>query len=466
MSRTRSRVVPSPEGGHRFGYWRADKYVLSSGHWTGPYFIYGAQRPYLLTASSGVRYDLISSETMVDNASPFKGGRPFNPCTHTKLRAGRIEAGSLGIAETTVQTGNQKYLCWVDNTDKPLFLAPSDTDVLSTKSAQGVAAIDWRPLIISLANLVKGLIESKSLLGVTLKELPETIRMVRNPFGLLKKDWRKLAGSLSARDLARGGANLWLEGQYGWKSAYTDLHNFSVTAGKYAGQVQRWSGTTLRRFGKSSQVALSSPPPTTPDTDWTNLKAQLDRGDSISQSIPMARVVFDPPTVRASVSCYASDVLSRQISGLNKLLFAYGLTGESILSTIWEMIPYSFVVDWFVNVKDVISLPNFVDSVRTLSSGNISRLGYSTKVDCGFTGEILNRFCVPHYWYSLPNDVRAILQKSPPNNNGVKSHGEFSVYQRSAGMPPSGFDLWSYHGLSVTQSANGIAMLVQKILRR
>jgi hypothetical protein len=58
---------------------------------------------------------------------------------------------------------------------------------------------------------------------VTLAEAQKTIRMIRNPFNLLRTNWRKLCRRETALSLHKKAANVWLEGQYGWNSFWYDV---------------------------------------------------------------------------------------------------------------------------------------------------------------------------------------------------------------------------------------------------
>jgi hypothetical protein len=169
--------------------------------------------------------------------------------------------------------------------------------------------------------------------------------------------------------------------------------------------------------------------------------------------------------VKTNVSCRASDALNRRTNAIEKFIFAYGLSTDKLLETIWEVVPYSFVVDWVVNMNGLLSLPRFEDSLRTLSNGAfVSHLGYSVKIEIPFTAQMM----YPHastqnswYWRSILPLEQTIGITAPTNAAGV-----VSLYQRNVGFPPSGVSLFANRGLSVSQGVSGFSLLLQRILRR
>jgi len=159
-------------------------------------------------------------ETMVDSVTNT-GGHPFNYCEHFHAIPAVLEK------DTAPCTWFNNYGWGWDQTSYwcqgATFTVIPDLGFCQALATGALDSSNVVSLVEALARDVKGLINSKSLLAVTIKELPETIEMVRNPFGLLKHGWRLIAGKSTAAQLARKGSNLWLEYQYGWKSSYYDL---------------------------------------------------------------------------------------------------------------------------------------------------------------------------------------------------------------------------------------------------
>jgi len=407
------------------------------------------------TTDGKVKWDIISTETMTDQSNGLARNR-FSDCQHSKMLAARFDPDTF---TRQAVTNPGQYLWWDQSLSKgsAAWGSPKYPEQAWNYLGGYTGNVDWFPLIEALGQNVKGLVESKSLLGVTLRELPEAIRMVRNPFGLLKKDWRKYAHNSPAAVLARKGSNLWLEYQYGWKATYSDIKQFIKTAAKYTSSLDRYFNHGWRRYSKMAESIISAPSPTIPDATWDSLRTSVYNGYTGNPHL-LARIKYHQAMRKANIGCYATDVLNRQVSSFNKLLYAYGLTGDKLLDTIWEAIPYSFVVDWFVNMDRVISYPRFLDSVRTLQSTNVTRLGYSVKIEMSYDVELFSYVAHSDWWSGtrwLPHLTR-----------DTRSSGKMAIYQRTNGMPPYGVQLWGFQGLNVSQGVSGISLILQKFLGR
>lgn len=89
----------------------------------------------------------------------------------------------------------------------------------------GFRSIDWSDLIDQVANGMSGAIKARTNILVTLAQIGQTIRMIKNPFGLLNLPvWKRLRFSrASASLLAKEASNIWLEKRYGWDNFRLDL---------------------------------------------------------------------------------------------------------------------------------------------------------------------------------------------------------------------------------------------------
>lgn len=174
--------------------------------------------------------------------------------------------------------------------------------------------------------------------GETLKDLDSTVRMLRHPFkgslDLVKKigKYREKYLKKSGSNAAKAGANAWLEYRYGWKPLLLDMDQIVEYShrkrdmGQGTRRVAR-AGDRLERKASESFVHASYP---TTGAGW-----YYTGGTQKNQELRVnAGVIFR--------------VQNRTTSeGLAKLL---GIRPRDVLPTLWEMTPYSFVVDWFVNV--------------------------------------------------------------------------------------------------------------------
>jgi len=417
---------------------------------------------------------------MTDEVS--RSGRPYQPVTHTKCLSSRIPA--VRLVSDLGFTYDGPYDQWTFEA-KPygdLWAYPL-TSLWSTAVENQLAQADWTSSLIGLSHAVKGLVDSKSLLAVTLKELPQTVQMVCNPFSVFKKDWRKLAGKHTAAELARKrvrlwnpistrnkpiankvriGANSFLEYQYGWNATLVDFKNFAKSTVKYISSTEQYRERHAERFGNRSVVSVPPLDPTIADSTWNASRATIANGGDPGLANAF-RIVFGAGMRASAVTCLCTDVLSRPISQIHKLLYAYGLSYEQILGSIWEAIPYSFVVDWFVNTNNMFNALQYSKAVETLSSAAVSNLGHSIKIAYPFYLQYLHHR-VGTYWSSK----WATLNTKPIGNNPIVGDpGYVTKYVRYSGFPsfatPS---FWSGGGLSVSQGASGFSLLFQRLFRR
>jgi len=186
--------------------------------------------------------------------------------------------------------------------------------------------------------------------GEFFAELGQTLSMLRKPMGnsrrLLSKI-SKLKSNLvaSGQSVTKAMANAWLEYRYGWKPLVHDVYNVAEAVNSLRkkvaprGLLTARGGVTLR----DKQVVRASTP------------------------VPSGLTGLDRET-RYTIECKVSAgviyVVDLDNSGYERSLF--GLNPRNIPSTIWELVPYSFVVDWFMNISGwlAVIMPNPAVSIR------------------------------------------------------------------------------------------------------
>jgi hypothetical protein len=401
---------------------------------------------------------------MVDVSAPHGDRSIFHACTHTKVSAASFHDGTSVIYPPfpCYDYGYYQFVdSWTEGLDEVLWVTPEDLSFASALDS-AVASASWLDETVALARSVKGLVNSKTLLGATIKEIPETVRMVLNPFGLLKGGWRHIAERHTAKQLMAKSANLWLEYQYGWKATYIDFRNFSKSVDKYLSSRQRYQDRALERYSERAIRILDPPPPTVDDATWDSFRVQFDHGTTYGDMAPKIRVVFAPGQLKTAVSLECTDKLSQHVTRFDKALSALGLDKGNVVETLWEVIPYSFVVDWFVNTKGIVDTFRQAEALETFSQAGASRLGYSAKAEFPFkaqryTGQGSNYY--PSLWYPYPDRIGG-------NHSSDSWLGSVSSYQRSVGPPPYSMSLFTTNGLSVTQGISGASLIFQRLLGR
>jgi hypothetical protein len=185
-----------------------------------------------------------------------------------------------------------------------------------------------------------------------LGELREALHMIKHPADSLVKGIRKYDALLSkrkkgirpglpvekARDIWKDiVAGTWLEVSFGWKPLLMDTKDIAET---------------IARF-------------TLPDSRRTRVRSYKEGllGSDIS-SFPTAISGMDVGSVvdfRTETRGGVQYIVGLRTDGsgpvnqLDRLRNLSGLTLENFVPTIWELMPYSFLIDYFVNVGDVIT---------------------------------------------------------------------------------------------------------------
>jgi hypothetical protein len=197
--------------------------------------------------------------------------------------------------------------------------------------------------------------------GVFLGELRETISLLRHPAQLLRKDLgsylrtvKKRIGRVLGKTrkerilyLNKKVSDHWLEYSLGWKPLLSDIQSAGQLLSKVAfGNKSKGYRKFIAGFGK--------------DNDATTATSFILGGN---------------PNVIGST--HQTSEVSVKYYGLmdircpNQVTWrSVGLTPDNFFPTIWELIPYSFVVDYFTNIGDMIAAASFTRTgIRWMAKG-------------------------------------------------------------------------------------------------
>lgn len=207
------------------------------------------------------------------------------------------------------------------------------------------------------ASLLKAYAAANSanmLMGELLSDLDKTVAMVRKPLG----NTRSLLGKISRRrkwllkrskvlTVAQAAANAWLECRYGWRPIISDMGTIIDSTHVTAARSERrtFRGGTRGMLNDSVKVSVGN----TAVPQLTGAEA----------------------TTNFKKSWSSSSGVIVQVSNLNRssaVAKSLGLRPCDIPATLWEIIPYSFVVDWFVGIGTWISALTPNPDVTILSS--------------------------------------------------------------------------------------------------
>lgn len=190
-------------------------------------------------------------------------------------------------------------------------------------------AIDGGKLLLQAYGKMNG---SAIVSGELLNDLGATISMLRRPFRGAKEllnhmiKYRSKRVGKTAKSAMKASADAWLEYRYGWKPLILDANSIIKEVHK-----KRELCKVLRlvaRAGGSDSLTTSY--------DWSATALQ-----KCSGSCTLTR------TVRCGVGVLY-DLKPRTTT--NQLNQTLGTRSRDLIPTLWEIVPYSFVVDWFTPI--------------------------------------------------------------------------------------------------------------------
>jgi hypothetical protein len=299
---------------------------------------------------------------------------------------------------------------------------------------------------------------------VTVGEATKTIAMIRNPFGLLRTNWRKLARYHPPATLVKGGANLFLEKRYGWDSLWYDIKNACKTFQRIEETAHPSSSPDFaedRLSVKDEQVIGKG--------SWIGSNTSLCEGiDANNTYGPLHLTVTGVRSRRLAggaitrVGCWQTLAIAERWKRTHAILNAFGLTSDVLADAIWELIPFSFVVDWFVDPLGLWHLP-----------GSISRLNRADVKDLHYSKKIVVTYDVqwnPAYglYYGGPWAYTNWVTREPGGHFETQKCVTKKYYR---GLLTDS-SLWSLassrlfsSGLSVSHGQSGAALAIQRLLR-
>lgn len=392
-----------------------------------------------------------SISLMDDALTPRGSSRLFNPCVHTRSSAAVFGSDYVEYTYTP-----STPTCRI-SVNQPIGYQPGYV----------TQNIDWGGALDDLASQVSGNINDSWMVAVTLKEMTETIAMVRNPFKLLKPHWRRRTEKSSASSLAsQRAAGVWLEYTYGWKSMYYDIESAAkALAYAFTPDVRSKLEELAERFSVSGKIQGTDPSTIYLNGDeglWSQLASGL--MPSIQTYGGMIRLSRVTTTTEWRVGCRRLPSLINHYSRTAKLLSAASLSNwRSIRDTLWEVIPFSFVIDWFVDSRGIWRSLN----EERLSRAEISDVGWSikqrTEYDAAYSlgFPLLPYFNSWRWLYKPPTACTKPIAKAT-------SPGSYVYYARTAGFPHDEDvdSIFLNRGLRRLQCLSGLALFVQSALNQ
>lgn len=220
---------------------------------------------------------------------------------------------------------------------------------------------------------------------------------MQDALGMLekKKGLRRNGGRRAARDAS----GLWLEHSFGWAPLINDIYT--------AVKVMASNPPAHKVVGRGSSVAEGTEGSTQP-YNW------FVQYNYTARCLVQADVYISNPNL----------ALANQLGIVNPATVA------------WELVPFSFVVDWFIPVG------KFLDSFSDL-------LGY--RIEYPFS--------------TLTRLVKSqAVQQQGPTTPILLDHGEGFFLDRTLGIPPFRLAAPPFKGFSAARGASAIALVIQQFL--
>ena len=132
-------------------------------------------------------------------------------------------------------------------------------------------------------------------------------------------------------------------------------------------------------------------------------------------------------------------------------LWSSALGLSTPLQNIWELVPFSFVIDWFIPIGNTFQrVEDKLGQHSTVRSCQLSNFMYSEKIEAR-SNSVLKCTAAATYpaWVGV---------------TGAATRWDFSKYVRVAGMPPTGY-LTSPSGWSLKRTALSVSLIAQKVLK-
>ena len=202
--------------------------------------------------------------------------------------------------------------------------------------------------------------------GVFLGELRETLKMIRNPArglsdfirGTQFRRYNRAASQLrrNKRSASKAVADLWLEASFGWRPFMNDIEQ---------GLQARQKIITRPNFKPFEVSATAQSVVIGQDTVGSHSRLTWNRFSTTKRKTTWK-------------------VYGETNTKINGVMGQLGLSPRNFVPTVWELLPYSFLVDYFSNIGDVLSAMSVDLSALTRASVSKRLFCDTTTVFYGF----------------------------------------------------------------------------------
>jgi hypothetical protein len=367
-------------------------------------------------------------ETMHDSTGDKHS---FHECVHTKSRPGRLNAFSSTYNnwDGTPPPNNGYWRVYaVKWQNEEAFIHHST--IREYPPSFSLSDVDWSSLVSTVGTLLDGHMQANASILVELAQLGQTVGMLKNPYGLFGLP-KFVRNGLSLGKLAKTSANLWLETRYGWQNLWLSIRELANTHKKVRAHLDYLQKTKDKYTPVHARSDVSG---STNSWGYNNYK-----------TTPYNRVYLEPCTAQRYGTFGCQIKRPDPVTLMTKIdSYIRGYGGLSVVEALWDVVPFSFVVDWFIDLGRLVKRPK-VDWGRYL----VTRLGYSDLVQQSCRLKLRNDFLTNYgseyrYFYSEPFPV-------------------YTSYTRLKGFPPSSESAGLFGSLSKIQLIDLSALLLQRL---
>lgn len=256
-----------------------------------------------------------TSQTLVDQAVYFDSFQAYHPVLPTGviLLKGRHTRGSSSTSSLVGYTNNLRYL--TISLGKTIDVNAL-RDIAVSQAYANISAAEATALVM--------IGEGKETISFITGSLRRALRIFK---AVQKLNFRYLRKQISLKELEKR----YMEYRYALRPLISDV---SAVSAALASEIKKGSRLTFRGFAE--RTVSNNPIVSTVDNGYYKY-------DIVSTAEQTVRV-------RAGVLTFLQNVNALSIWGLDRPIEA-----------VWELIPFSFIADWFFNIGDVIGsfTPNF-----------------------------------------------------------------------------------------------------------
>lgn len=223
--------------------------------------------------------------------------------------------------------------------------------------------------------------------GNFLAEIRETVHALRHPVKSIYQHTWDFAGKVkklgrvhqSKKDYSKHLADAWLAYQFGIKPLISDANDAAAALGQLKGNPDNRDHRTISGYGRNQSSAKNGP---------YNLQVPAGGG---ATNLNCWYYVF----INTSNTVRYHGALSADLADRTNYLDEVGLSYGDIVPAVWEAIPWSFAIDYFTNVGEMI------DSCR-LWFTDCSWVNRTVRNSVAQTARDL-------YWQPVPSPVSSVL---------------------------------------------------------